>query len=630
MLLAYALAVVGIAAVGLVAAAPASAADDCSKHSGTIPKSMTGRPVVWVHGWLGGASSSAAAVAMLQKFLGTGFVVLAFDYEAQHSTWPVGNSISACLADYITQAAGSYSAGGGKGGVIGAAHSMGGIALRSAAASLETAGKPELLSGIVTLGTPHQGSPWGGTMAATLLDELARYGKAYLNGFSLIAAGTDAVKCLAAEREPGCKQPGYLPKDTMIATVGSQIVIQKMLFDIPFVKNEETADFSLFGDTIVPSSSSNGYAGSVDGTVTGKLMGTYTRQCNESSSYLNSLAVAQAVKSGLGGIIVEELKTLASIGVDTIALDGLATGKASISQFPLMLQGMQSHCFHNSLPTNGPSQVQVANFILAMDATLPHGEGLPTHGQRTWLYEVPSSGAADSGLEVSRRLGPEGTEYTNSTSQTASCNTESVAQNYTLGGKYVGFHAVVGQRFGAPSDLEVEYTLASGSGELTRFILVGSESRALDLNIASLDTLSVTARVVSGTCDGIPETFGTLSALGDAYVEEPAAVATGQGASDGTTAGDHGWPVWRHDEYPGLSIWFGAAAVSGHNNIGLPRWVSCYEKVCIIGNDTMVGVVVRGDSGFKMAWEFSADIDAKTKLQELNASEDELFGFLSQ
>ncbi len=569
---------------------------------------------------------------MLQKYLGTSFVVLAFDYETQHSTWPVGSHTSTCLADYIRRAAESYSAGGGKGGVIGAAHSMGGIALRSAAESLNRAGRPEVLAGIVTLGTPHQGSPWGGTMAATLVDELARYGTAYLNGFSLIPAGTDAVKCLAAERQQDCNQPGYLPKDTMIATVGSHIVIQKKLFDIPFVDNETTADFALFGDTVVPASSSNGYVGSASGTVSGKVMGSYTRRCNESSSYLNSLAVAQAVKSGLGGVIVEELKTLASLGVDSLALDGLATGKASISQFPLMLEGMQSRCFHSNLPTNGPSQFQMANFILAMDATLPHGGYLPTQGQRTWLYEVPSSGSAESGVEVSRRLGPQGDEFTNSTSQAASCSSEASTQNYALGGKYAGFHAVVGQRFGVPVSLGVEYTLAAGTNELSRFTLTGAETRSLDLNIASTDTLTVSARVVGGSCNGLPGAFGTLGVLGDAYVEQPAAVGAGEGhgASDGTMAGDHGWPVWRHDEYPGLSIWFGAAAVSGHNNIGLPRWVSCYEKVCIVGNDSLVGVVVRGDTGFNMAWEFSADIDAETKLRELKATEDELFGFLSE
>jgi hypothetical protein len=267
-------------------------------------------------------------------------------------------------------------------------------------------------------------------------------------------------------------------------------------------------------------------------------------------------------------------------------------------------------------------QAQVANFLIEMSGKLPSGTAAATQGKRLWLYDVASSGASGSGVRTGERLGQNGARFPNSTAQWVGCEGQASTQSYRLDGNYVGLTATVGQRLGAPKDLRVEYVIRADSVEVQRFILEQRQTQTISVDVAGVRALVISAKAVSGTCGYSTEAYGVL---GDAYVQETPAGRGGAPTDAGASAAaSNGWPVWRHDEYPGLSIWFGAAAVSGRNNVGLPSWVSCYEDVCIVGNDDQVGVVLKRPTGFEMMYEFSADQDAKTKLAEIEASQEEV------
>lgn len=622
------LVIVQVAFPGTAEAQPVAPVKGCSAASEPVPASITGRPVVYVHGWLSGAGSSKAAVGLLKEQLGDGFEVFAFDYSDLHSAWPVGTWTSECLAEYIQALASVHAQSGGEGGVLAAGHSMGGIALRAAAQVLEAGGRSSVLAGIVTLGTPHQGSPWGGTKYATFYDEIHRFGSAVTSFFKLVPAGTDAAICLSNVKQTGCQPAPYVPQETMVATVGSQVVIQRKLFDLPFVE-EEAADIALFGDVIVPADSANGYPGSAAGKTRGTFMGSHTEECRESSSYLSKELLGTTTKLGaVPGVIASELGALVQMWNDGAAMDGFDAGEANINQVPLMLVGMQSDCFHSRLPDFRAALMPVANFLLDMDRQLPSGGSSSNLGRRSWLYDVASSGDSGSGTRTGERLGQDGARFPNSTAQWVGCGGSASSRSYGLGGNFTRLSATVGQRLGAPRDVDVEYVITADSIEADRFTLKYREVRTLNVDLAGVRTLEVSARAVSGQCGVSNDAYGVL---GDAYVQQaPALPGKAGSTSQSSPAAAHGWPVWRHDQYPGLAIWFGAAAVSGENNIGLPSWVSCFEDVCIIGNKEQVGVVVKEPTGFEMAYEFNADQDARTTLANLRASTEEIEAWLQE
>lgn len=608
--------------------APIAPAGGCSAGSDPVPANMGGRPVIYVHGWLSSADSSKTAVELLRQQLGAGFEVFAFDYSDLHSSWPVGNWASECLAEYIQSLSSAYEQSGGKGGVLAVGHSMGGIALRSAAAALDAGGRSAELAGIVTLGTPHQGSPWGGSDYATFYDEVHRFGTAAASFFKLVPAGTDAAICLSAMSQQACSPAPYVPEKTMVATVGTQLIIQRKLFDLPFVE-EETADIALFGDVIVPADSANGYPGSAIGKTRGEFMGAHTEQCPESSSYLSKELVGATSKLGLlPGIIASELGAIFQIWNDNKAMDGFAAGTASINQVPLMVIGMQSDCFHSNLPDFKAAQAQVANYLVEMNSKLPSGTSDITRGERRWLYDVTSSGAAGSGSRTGQRLGQDGGRFPNSTAQWVGCEGAASVQTYNLGGNYKSLSATVGQRLGTPKDIGVEYVVTTDNVEVLKFTLRSRHTQAISVDLTGVRALNISAKATTGICASSTEAYGVL---GDAYLQATAADAgSGVGDTASSPAASNGWPVWRHDEYPGLSIWFGAAAATGRNDIGLPKWVSCFEDVCLIGNQDQVGVVVKRPTGFEMVYQFSADVDARQKLAEIKASDEEIDGLLKK
>lgn len=119
------------------------------------------------------------AAQLVQDELGNDFQVFSFDYAALATTWPVGDKAADCLAYYLLAAANAYQ--GQPRGVLAVAHSMGGIAMRSAAKVLTDTGDSDALIGFVTIATPHRGSPLGATAAAGLLQSLNEFWSIWTN-----------------------------------------------------------------------------------------------------------------------------------------------------------------------------------------------------------------------------------------------------------------------------------------------------------------------------------------------------------------------------------------------------------------------------------------------------------------
>lgn len=347
-------------ATAVAGAAPALADERpsvCPTQPISITSKLTERPVIYVHGWLGKADKASAAAAdgpvqLLQKRLGAGYRVLAFDYSWANQEWGATKKTRECLTSYMREASLAFQASGGDGRILAVGHSMGGIAIRAASTLLEgVAGGNNMLAGVVTLSTPHQGSPWGGTIYADLYQGYKGY-----TGEStpLPASGTSAALCLAWPRDRSCDSVPYLPVGTKVATIGTQIMMTRKLFDIPYVEGP-TAEFPLFGDAIVPTISSNGYVPSAAPAPypKGEFLGEQRPVCSESAGYLSQQLVKGKAKIGLVPTVIATLAgTIVEEFIDMRALDTMMQGKADISQLSFVVLAQASECFHTNMPSS--------------------------------------------------------------------------------------------------------------------------------------------------------------------------------------------------------------------------------------------------------------------------------------
>lgn len=382
-----------------------AAADDastagCPPQPDPVPGNLSERPVIYVHGWLGAAQPNAGPAELLTGKLGPGYHVLSFNYSWANQEWGASEKTRTCLAEYISKASSAYKASGADGRVLAVGHSMGGIVIRSAAAVLADNGEASSLAGVVTLGTPHQGSPWGGTVYADLLQRL----NGLTGGTPLPAAASSAAQCLGWPRASSCAAVPYLPEGTRIATIGSQITIRRTLFDLPLIKSP-TADIPLFGDSIVPALSANGYINSAKGAYpTGFFDGETKLECTEESSYLTQQLVKTPARFGIAGRVIATLAlTIAKELVDIRALDTMLEGKADASQSGLVALAMASKCYHNELPNNDDAMTAVANYLNTMS---PGSGGEPeADGAGDGTIPAPSASSSNEKLAITAELG---------------------------------------------------------------------------------------------------------------------------------------------------------------------------------------------------------------------------------
>jgi pimeloyl-ACP methyl ester carboxylesterase len=359
-------------------------AADCSTQSTAVPSSLTERPVIFVHGWMGSAAGSGQTVTALDEKLGAGYKAFAFDYSTANRVWGASGGTKTCLAGYLLAASKAFQNGGGDGKVLAVGHSMGGIVIRAASGVLAASGGGDRLAGVVTIGTPLLGSPWGGTAFAEFLQWASNKLSVGHDALQMPAEDSSAITCLAAPLPGNCDSFPYLPEGTKYAAVGSQITIQRQLFGLDFMP----ADIPLFGDSIVPKLSATGYVNSSAGPLPkGGFVGEKVLECKHTSGYLSqrllnvrtSWGIPATLTATLVGTIVEEL-------ADQRALDTMMAGKADLAQFPLVLQGLVSPCSHTSLPTYGPAIEATAGYLKQMAAAAT-GSGAPaaTDGGGGWI-----------------------------------------------------------------------------------------------------------------------------------------------------------------------------------------------------------------------------------------------------
>lgn len=391
------------------AAQPAATKAKCASKSNSLPVKMTERPVVFVHGWTSSAAGSQEAVKALGTKLGGGYKVFAFDYSDANTVWGAKGDAKGCLATYLTQVSDNFKAGGGDGRVLAVGHSMGGIVIRAASGLLPKE-KGQILAGVVTIGTPMHGSPWGGTVYADLAEWFNSLGSKP-EAFGLPPASSSAVVCLAAPRPSSCEQFPYLPDGTKYASVASQIIIERRLFGLKSM----SAEIPIFGDAIVPVPSATGYLNSSEGTYRpGGGLSETVLECKHTSGYLSDRLLSSRVKLNIpANAIASLLLANFEIFLDQRALDTMMAGKADASQIPLVAQGLVSGCSHIALPTNAKAVEATAGYLRQMTAssqlkTFKNQEmGISFQYPAEWNVTTPTDPRIKTGAEVT---GPAGTQ----------------------------------------------------------------------------------------------------------------------------------------------------------------------------------------------------------------------------
>lgn len=370
--LAAAAALVLILALAPQARAGAAGAPVCSGQAAgtsTVKGLSAGvHPVVLVHGWTGDPLTDTAA--LLGPKLGGAWQIFQFGYHDYSNQWAAVPPIAACLAAYVADLSAAHRAVHGDGMVYLVGHSMGGLAARFAADPawggtpvVDTLGRrhsiADLVGGVVTLDTPHGGSPWGNTGYGRALEA-----KKFFNPWA--AGKQDASRCLALHQGAvgmldGCDVPPYLAPTIPITQVAGVLTVNRTLF------GHHLYDISMGGDTIVPLDSEAGYIGSgVQGkkATLGAHIHLESVACTVTSDQLLGLAasLAAAVENPALGL------ALARLASDSAAMDALSSGRADLAllQF-LAVADKFGDCAHSNI-THNESAIAVTATALKADA----------------------------------------------------------------------------------------------------------------------------------------------------------------------------------------------------------------------------------------------------------------------
>jgi len=227
--------------------------------SATTGLVASAHPVVLVHGWTGTVLADTRTA--LEKKMTSGWQFLLFDYHEASTQWADATRISDCLGRYIIEVSEAHHTAGGDRLVYLVGHSMGGLAARFAASEpTGPAGVGARIGGLVTLDTPHSGSPWGNTLFGPQFEKI--------KGFVTPPHSSRAAVCLAMHNgatgmPAGCALAPYLQRNVPITEIAGAGTLRRMIFGI------HAYDITLAGDSVVPTSSQEGYIGSGPGPYAG-------------------------------------------------------------------------------------------------------------------------------------------------------------------------------------------------------------------------------------------------------------------------------------------------------------------------------------------------------------------------
>jgi hypothetical protein len=346
---------------------------DFTKVDGTIP-----RPVVLVHGWDSGYQAMAGYVRLLDtsKVLVEPLHAFLFDYSANSGRWAAIPAIAACLAAYVDAVSAAYTSAGGDGKVLAVGHSMGGLAIRFSASD-QYAADPDgaSLGGVVTLDTPHLGSPWGDTPQAQLEQDAVQFVHGnYFEGMFPLPAGGDGQVCLAthagsAGMPPGCATPSWLPASVPVAEIAGDITVHRDVLGF------NVATTNTNGDAVVGTVSSLGYAldsGPGAPPTGASAPATYVDGCDITTGQL---------EAGIGGLAVSAWNSLASALLALGTPAGTQNWNSPITEplsTLLSLANITAPCSHTNIENPATDPFAALDVLKALNADLYRLNAGPT------------------------------------------------------------------------------------------------------------------------------------------------------------------------------------------------------------------------------------------------------------
>ncbi len=350
-------------------------ADVQTSPTGECPRTITApqvakdrQPLVLVHGWTGTASGWDTTIQGLKQRLPDNFDYLTFDYSSANTDWAAEPTVADCLARYVNAVGEQHQRAGGDGKVYIVAHSMGGLAALFASDTAYTRSPiaEEHFGGLVTVGTPYQGSPFGNTLPAEIKetwDELWSPNK------TLPPRMSNAAKCLARHDEKhwmpsGCPKPPAAP-GRPITMISTTTTISRTLFGIKLY------DIDLRTDGVVPVTSATGYLSSeYDRKGIKASLGVKDVSCRTTSD--QTMAMLRSALSGakwggvVGAVISMEVAALGKLVSDSAVLDQILSGEPGL-QLAIMslVSAWIDSCGHSNSTKNPQVLDRIADSVLA-------------------------------------------------------------------------------------------------------------------------------------------------------------------------------------------------------------------------------------------------------------------------
>lgn len=319
-----------VLAAGIVAApSPASAAWSCPQSPGNV----AGKNVaVLVHGWLGVDMEPSRPI--LQAELGDGWTVVTFDYQALNTLWPSSSVVAQCLSNFAFQI--QESTGNSEPSVYIVGHSMGGLMARFGLNS-ESADAAASIGGVVTLDTPHTGSPWGASMLGRIWQTANNW-----------TGGGDAAKCLALHHPgsfpPGCAYPPALPESIPVAQVAGNVTLTRTWF----TTGRDQVD--TMSDGIVWLDSQVGYKKSLDKPPANTVESSYVVRCEY--AWGSAVATASNLFGDIGSTATASYRWWTGETFNLIQSGSPAFTTDKNAAAVLAAAGSGSSCGHNAIKTN--------------------------------------------------------------------------------------------------------------------------------------------------------------------------------------------------------------------------------------------------------------------------------------
>lgn len=355
---------------------PASAALIVCEAAARSPYSTTpgtfhtdAQPLVLIHGWTGNSDGMYPVELGLEQRVPGTFDFRYFDYRTANTDWASSPRIAACLAEYIHAVSQAHRASGGDGRVYVAAHSMGGLAIRFATDG-RYASPPvtsDELAGVITIDTPHLGSPFGNTYPGAGWEHLNELGDRNL----LPVRASDAVHCLAVHSSTvplpsDCAKAPYLPVGTPIMAVTGDSSVRRTLF------GQALYDIDLTSDGVVNVPSGTDYLGSGpigDPGPQGEQVSARDVRCLSSSDE-TMLLLKGLVPPTPVSIIKAELAALGSLWIDDRIVDQVNSGEQGPELAVMRLvAALTSPCGHGSMLSHPEALDSAADAL--KDWTIP-------------------------------------------------------------------------------------------------------------------------------------------------------------------------------------------------------------------------------------------------------------------